>query len=277
MGKEVDNNIDNWVTVITQMYERNNCERSFKDIIGFFYEDVGRCFQLINRKRDSEIEKLLPSLFRWFCILYSKYENRDILVSDLLWNKFPGICPYCKKTTCQCRIGKEQLDVQDIKNIANDSRDKKPQTITEWQEHFQRIYPRGAESSFMINVSHLAEELAELSEAYRKKHIKKDIPCVEMELADVFSWIMGLANLVHQMKDATRVRGRDKYKIGDVIIEKYKNGCPDCSELRNKYNIKYCCCSMKEQKLKLISDYEYEEDKDTSENTINKESSSLKF
>lgn len=89
-----------------------------------------------------------------------------------------------------------------MKEFANDNRQNKPETINEWQIHFQKIYPRGAESSFTINVSHLAEELAELSEAYRKKHAKKDIPCVEMELADVFSWIMGLANLIHQLKDA---------------------------------------------------------------------------
>ena len=254
---EFNSNIDTCVDLTTQMYEKSNCERTFKDIIGFFYEDVGRCFQLINRKRDSEIEELLPSMFKWFCLLYSKNEKKTINVSDLLWNKFPDLCPYCKKETCQCGIGKEQLDVIGIKKIADDSRKHKPQTLTEWQELFQRIYPRGADSSFHINVMHLAEELAELSEAYRKKYIKKDIPCVEMELADVFSWIMGLANLVHLLR---KIKG-GKYKFGEVIVEKYKDGCPDCFNLRNQYKVDFCCCSLKEQKLNLISDYELEEEK----------------
>lgn len=87
MGKDKIS-IDNWVLSINNIYERNNCERSFKDIIAFFYEDIGRCFQLINRKREAEIEKLLPSIFKWFCILYAKYNNQKITISDILWNKF---------------------------------------------------------------------------------------------------------------------------------------------------------------------------------------------
>lgn len=259
----MDTSIDGWVVAINEIYERSNCERSFDNIIGYFNEDVGRCFQLINRKREAEIENLLPSIFRWFCALSRKKVDQSVLVSDLLWNKFPGICPYCKQKTCQCRIGKEKLDVQGLRLLADKDRDRKPTTINEWQTHFQKIYPRGAESSFMINVSHLAEESAELREAYRKKHVKKDIPCVEMELADVFSWIMGLANLTHQLNDAKRKGG--KFRLGDVIAEKYKNGCPDCLDLRKEYKIDYCCCSIKEQKFELISEYENDEESDEPE------------
>ncbi|KIO46546.1 MULTISPECIES: MazG-like family protein [Sanguibacteroides] len=258
-----EKSIDDWAKTINQIYERNNCERSFKDIIVFFYEDVGRCFQLINRKREAEIEKILPSIFKWFCVLFFKYSNRNINLSDVLWNKFPGICPYCQKTTCQCRIGKEQLDIPSLRDHVRNNIDRKPKTINEWQSHFQKIYPRGAESSFIINVSHLAEELAELSEAYRKKHIKKDLPCVEMEMADVFSWIMGLANLIHQLKDAQNKRL--EYRFGSIISEKYKDGCPDCKDLRKVYKISYCCCPIKEHKLQLISDYEIPDEEEVRE------------
>ncbi len=252
--KNID--LDTFVSDINLLFEQSNCERDFKDILIFFNEDVGRCFQLINRKRSEEIEDVLPSIFRWFCFLYTKYRNDKILVSDILWNKFPGICPYCKKQTCSCGVAKGVLDINHLKETASNGRDRKPNTINGWQEHFQKIYPRGADSSFNINVNRLAEELSELSEAYRKSFIKKDIPCIEMELADVFSWIMGIANLINQLKKNKKKSERGEYLIGEIVYQKYHDGCPDCKSLREKHGVPSCLCSIKEQKFELISDYD---------------------
>ncbi|MBQ8726947.1 MAG: MazG-like family protein [Oscillospiraceae bacterium] len=253
-----DNNIDEWVNYINQIYEQSNSERSFKDIIVLFYEDIGKCFQLINRKREKDIENLLPSMFKWFCALYAKNENKVHSVSDLLWNKFPGICPYCLKTTCRCHIRKGNLNIVEIADKAKNGKETKPKTINEWQTHFQQIYPRNPDATFITNVSHLAEELAELSEAHRKRHIKKDVLCVEMELADVFTWIIGLANLIHQLKETDVSKN---YFFGDVISAKFKNGCPNCHKFRKEYKLKTSCgCLIKEQSFELIADYKYEEE-----------------
>ena len=259
-------NLDEFVSDINKLYEQSDCERDFKDILIHFNEDVGRCFQLINRKRSEEIEDVLPSIFKWFCALYAKYRNDKILVSDILWNKFPGICPYCKKQTCNCGVAKGVLDIKYIKEAAASGKDNKPSSINEWQEHFQKIYPRGADSSFNINVNRLAEELSELSEAYRKSFIKKDIPCIEMELADVFSWIMGIANLINQLKINKKKSERGEYLIGEILYHEFHDGCPYCKDLREKHNSLLCCCLIKEQKFRLISDYEDVEDNDENGN-----------
>lgn len=260
-----NDDIDKWVDYINQTYEQSNSERSFKDIIILFYEDIGKCFQLINRKREKDIKNLLPSMFKWFCALYAKNEDKVNSVSDLLWNKFPGICPYCLETTCGCHIGKGTLNIEKLKEKAENERRTKPKTINDWQIHFQKIYPRTTDAAFITNVSHLAEELSELSEAHRKKYLKKDVLCVEMELADVFSWIIGLANLIHQLKETEVPNG--SYKLGDIISSKYKNGCPDCYRFRNNYNLKMPCgCLIKEQRFQLIADYKYEDEKNDEKN-----------
>lgn len=252
------NNIDEWVNHINQIYEQSNSERSFKDIIILFYEDIGKCFQLINRKREEDIENLLPSMFKWFCALYAKNEEKKNLVSDLLWNKFPGICPYCFESKCSCKIKKGNLNIKELSIRAKNGVNNKPQTINEWQKFFQDIYPRNTDTSFITNVSHLAEELAELSEAHRIRHIKKEISCVEMELADVFTWIIGLANLIHQLKEAKQ---KGNYEFGNIISSKYNNGCPKCKKFRNNHNLTMPCgCLIKEQSFQIIADYRYEED-----------------
>lgn len=253
-----DSSLDDMVTYINEIYEQSNSERDFTDIILMFFEDIGRCFQLTTRKREDEVVQMLPSMFKWFCTLYSKSDNKSVQVSDMLWLKFPNICPYCKDKTCSCKVGKEILDIAYISKISEQNKKDKPKNLNDWQNHFQKIYPRNMEnSSYVGNVSHLAEELAELSEAYRKSYLKKDIPCVQMELADVFSWIVGLANLIHGIEQAKKEKGI--YRFGDVIFNEYKKGCPKCASLRSTTGLEKCCCSVSNKKLRLISDYDYDE------------------
>ena len=254
MEKKIET-LDEWVEHINRIFERENNERTYKDIIIFFIENLGRCFQLINKQESEKIKDMLPILFKWFCILYYKNENHsNKKLSDILWNKFPNKCPYCEKNTCICKRVKKQIDIKSVRELANTTRDIKPLSINDWQNHFQKIYPRTEESDIRFNISRLAEEIAELCEAFRKRHVKREIPCIDMEFADIFSWIIGLANLIdNTAKDSIG------YNFQSIIEKMYSNGCPLCEEERNKFNIDYCICAIKPQKLKIISDYNNEE------------------
>lgn len=256
-----DSTLNELVTHIIRIYEESNSERDFKAVALMFFEDIGRCFQLIIRKRENEVEDMLPSIFKWFCILYSKCSvDKKNLVSEILWFKFPKICPYCKASTCTCKVGKESLDIEYITKFSQDNIKKMPTTLNDWQNHFQQIYPKSADSgNWSSNVSHLAEELAELNEAYRKSYVKKGIPCVEMELADVFTWIIGLANVVDAYKDALPKNEKGRYQLGDAIFKQFEKGCPKCIEQRDNLKLGKCCCSILEKKLRLISDYDDED------------------
>ncbi len=75
--------------------------------------------------------------------------------------------------------------------------------------YFHRDSQRGLERTFLWFV----EEVGELSEALRKGK-KKDM---EEELADVFAWLVSLANLA----------GVDLEK---AALKKYPNRCPYCGK-----------------------------------------------
>ncbi|WP_457753174.1 MazG nucleotide pyrophosphohydrolase domain-containing protein [Thermococcus sp.] len=86
--------------------------------------------------------------------------------------------------------------------------------IREFQQMIRDIYfhrdsQRGLERTFLWFV----EEVGELSEALRKGK-KKDM---EEELADVFAWLVSLANLA----------GVDLEK---AALKKYPNRCPYCGK-----------------------------------------------
>lgn len=259
MEKKNNWSLDEWVKQINAIYEQSNGERDFKDVLLFSFEEVGRCSQLVNRDHDDQILDIIPRLFKWFSILYAK-SGIKLPVSDMIWNKFPGICPYCKHSSCGCMFSKERFNYYDLVKKAEETRDFKPKTLDEWQGLFEKIYSRNGDYKMEKNVSHLFEELSELSEVHRLHFIEADKDLVGMELADVFSWIMGFANYYDQRRKNRR------YLLSDALEKSYGNlGCPDCSEFRKNHNINNCCCSVKPQSLMLVSDYIEKSDANTDE------------
>ena len=69
MEKKIET-LDEWVEHINRIFERENNERTYKDIIIFFIENLGRCFQLINKQESEKIKDMLPILFKLFCALF---------------------------------------------------------------------------------------------------------------------------------------------------------------------------------------------------------------
>ena len=66
-----------------------------------------------------------------------------------------------------------------------------PESLQQWQDLFQMIYPRRVEDLHSHrSVLGLFEELGELSEAI----LRADRSAIEEELADTFTYIVGVAN-----------------------------------------------------------------------------------
>ena len=248
MGKKTMN-LDEWVACINAIYKQSNGERDFKDVLLFSFEEVGRCSQLVNRDHDDQIIEIIPKLFKWFSILYEKSGIR-LPVSNIIWNKFPGICPYCKCSPCGCMFSKKRFNYDELLRKAEETRANQPKTLDDWQNLFEKIYSRNGAYKMEKNVSHLFEELSELSEVHRLHFIETDKDLVGMELADVFSWIIGFANYFDQRKKPRR------YLLSQALEKSFGNSaCPDCSDFRKDHHISNCCCSVMPQSLKLVSDY----------------------
>ncbi len=86
--------------------------------------------------------------------------------------------------------------------------------IKEFQEMIKKIYfhrdlSRGKEKTMLW----LVEEIGELAEAVRKN----DLQALKEEIADVFAWLVSLANLY-------------EIDLEEAIKEKYPNFCMKCGK-----------------------------------------------
>jgi NTP pyrophosphatase (non-canonical NTP hydrolase) len=148
--------------------------------------------------------------------------------SDLLWNKFPGLCPVCYwrrakgnkirernarlRETCDCLLhdvetrnqNQKRQHTKALRAFSRDQRRNKPRGIDEWQDMFGRIFTANLRHLSLTSIAfHLLEEMGEVSDAmvrmytYSKKNFVLGEPSwrqvwLEDELADVSSWLFTL-------------------------------------------------------------------------------------
>jgi NTP pyrophosphatase (non-canonical NTP hydrolase) len=148
--------------------------------------------------------------------------------SDLLWHKYPGVCPLCYARTikdgrslapgtdsllrCDCRGHHADLEDPDLRHAASitlrslseEIQGKKPTSINQWQQMFGAIFGASLTELSLTEIAlHLMEELGETSDAmirmysYRQDNFIAGEPNrrqsrLEAQLADVFSWLFGL-------------------------------------------------------------------------------------
>ena len=88
--------------------------------------------------------------------------------------------------------------------------------IKDAQDLIRRIYlERDKERGMERTLLRTFQELAELSDAISKERPMKD---VEAEVADVFAWVISIANLL-------------EIDLGDALLNKYNNACSRCNKV----------------------------------------------
>lgn len=151
----------------------------------------------------------------------------DADLSDIIWNKYPGICQYCLEPMCrQCWVGKEleqqqsgnqaqngntkPLTKQEKKDIrkkkAEGTRSSKPKSILAWEDAFRAVYQLNIFGSSIDGIAfHLLEEVGEVARAltdmytWQEESESKETNAasarmeeLKEELADVMSWTFTL-------------------------------------------------------------------------------------
>lgn len=224
--------IDDYIIKLENIYEPiKNSERDFYQILARLVESIAKCSQYVNKSNEHEIAKQLPTLFAWFCSLVIKATPKNTRLSEILWRKYPNCCPYCLTSPCVCPRGKKSLEDngEKLQELATKEKQHRPKTLFEWQEMFAKIYPRNPQGyDQKSNFIHLIEEVGEVAEAYRLNYFHPEN--LNNELADVMTWIFGIANLIDsKAQDNPKFfNGQNSYNLEDKIIEKYENGCPAC-------------------------------------------------
>jgi NTP pyrophosphatase (non-canonical NTP hydrolase) len=146
----------------------------------------------------------------------------------MIFRKFPYVCPYCRKephndAICKAvRGAKPTVDHEALRTEYERNWHRRPATLNEWQKMFQDIYPRSTEDRGRSSLG-LLEELGELAEAIRvyERHPKYFIG----EAADVFSYLMGLAN-EHSIR--LLMREDKEFSIEEEYINRYWGLCAQC-------------------------------------------------
>lgn len=245
MAYSEDQSLDNYVHMFEDIYEPiQNLERNFYQVFARLIESIAQCSQYVNKQNQNGMANNVPDVFSWYCSLVLKAKLK-ISLSEAIWKKFPYVCPYCLTAPCTCVRGKKKLEDNAIRieEKAKENDNKKPYSLDDWQNMFEVIYPRDPQGyDQKSNFSHLIEEMGEVSEAYRVRYFHPT--ALENELADVFTWIIGIANLLNVYAKEGSINGLDKYSLQKSVMEKYNGICPKCKKIP-------CSCVSRDGRMKI--------------------------
>jgi pyrimidine deaminase RibD-like protein len=96
--------LDEWYSAIKFMYANRNLERSHQAVFAHLVEVIGGLSLLASGKRKADMvpEDFLPKAIAWWLALCAKVGVTN--VTELLWVKYPGVCPYCRQQECDSSV-----------------------------------------------------------------------------------------------------------------------------------------------------------------------------
>lgn len=224
--------LDNWYSLLNRTYWDRNFHRDANAIFTHLVEVVGGLSLLASSKKKVGVDsdEFVAKAIAWWLALCGKVGVRS--VEELIWRKFPAVCPYCMRIPHDSEECLEQKRARPGPNwerlttIGSANLEKMPKNIGDWQRLFQSLYPVQQTEEYGPIFARLTEELGELAEAIR---VFPAAPGYFLsEAADVFAWIMHLQNLKDSRANVTRDgRGR---ALGNAFANSYPGGCKDCRE-----------------------------------------------
>jgi NTP pyrophosphatase (non-canonical NTP hydrolase) len=225
--------LDDLYKMIAHTYGEQNAQRPPSATFAHFVEVCG---MLTIHSRDKKREGFtfvdaLCKALGWYFPLMAKFKVAS--VEDLIFRKFPYVCPYCRlkphrDMVCKTTRGTTStVDHKALRNAYITNLSAKPTTINEWQQMFGQIYPRSMDDARSgRSTLGLFEELGELAEAVRV--FDRYPKYFAGEAADVFSYLMGLANehelLLQRENDSV-------LSLEDELIKRYPGLCVQCGHV----------------------------------------------
>lgn len=180
------------------IYHDANLGRSRESTLLHFVEVCGMLTLLARKKRRERVDVsgALCKALGWYFPLLAKMGVES--AEHLLFAKYPRACPYCRKSPhaeLECKLIKGTDNVLahgKVRALTEANWPDRPSSLNEWQVMFQDIYPRRLGDDFTFSTIALLEEVGELAEAVRV--FDRHPHYFYGEAADVFSYIMALAN-----------------------------------------------------------------------------------
>ncbi len=220
--------LDDLYHMVSYIYSDKNSERPISMTFSHFVEVCGMLTIHGKNKNREEVnmEAALCKALGWFFPLMAKLKVKSL--QELLFRKYPNVCPYCRlpqhqEGKCKQVLGTAKtVNHSELRDIYEENKSEMPVTLNEWQKMFNNIYPRDIKDKQWSLLS-LLEELGEFAEALRVFDLHPKY--VAGEAADVFSYLMGIAN-EHSMKLTSK--GQQPFDFEKEFIARYPGVCPQC-------------------------------------------------
>lgn len=222
--------LDDWYYAINSIYFDRNYYRDVGSIFAHLVEIVGGLTVLVTGKSKQGIEvwSHISKAIGWWFALCGKLNVGS--VENLLWSKFPYVCPYCRKCPhdeSDCAELKKRSGSPDwgkLSELGIQNAIQQPASLKRWQHMFLEIYPISQTENADVVFGRFTEELGELSEAMR---VFQSVPTYFLsEAADVFAWLMHLANFI-EARDRTPKKDRGR-RLEKSLFDQYPDKCKDC-------------------------------------------------
>lgn len=229
--------LDDWYLTINRIYLYKNYDKSEYSIFAHLIEILGGLSSIISGEKKSNVkpENYYPKVITWWFALCGKVGIRS--VEEIIWKKFPGVCPYCKKTPHQeseCKVrdktsqkidwkGVQKIDWKGLQKIADVK--KPPKRLRDWQKMFEDIYPSKSIPNAERIFGRLCEEAGEMAEAIRLLPLTSRYFIVEA--CDLFAWIMAMINVFETKNGLLSEEDRGVW-IEEKLWENYPGECLDC-------------------------------------------------
>jgi pyrimidine deaminase RibD-like protein len=215
--------LDDWYYIINSIYLDRNSQRAPTWMFSHLVEVVGGLSTLASDKTKPGLDPkiFIAKCLGWWFALCGVVGLRS--VEDMVWWKYPRVCSYCrlpKHDNRECRKQKEADRNPKWDLLADLGRQNvRPKTVNDWCQMFYDIYPVTQGEDFEIVFARLSEELGELAECVRVLEI---VPTTFLsEGADVFAWLMKLANLYVDKKNV-------QLDLNILLAGVYPDRCVEC-------------------------------------------------
>lgn len=225
--------LDDWYSILNRIYFDKNLTKSVDQIFCHLVEILGGLSVLSTHKKEKFVNprEHIAKALAWWLALCGKVGIRS--VEDLIFYKFPNVCPYCQSNPHHddsCLAVKLKGKGPDWNKLLSLSKaNDRPSTIAGWQQMFFVIYPISQAESYDTVLGRFSEELGELSEALRTL---QNAPTYFLsEAADVFAWLMHLSNLYESRESrGIALKKRGQY-LENALFDLYPDKCKDCDNL----------------------------------------------
>ncbi|MGN4191788.1 diguanylate cyclase [Burkholderia gladioli] len=227
--------LNEWASMFKAIYfPTQNYNRSKTDIFTHLVKVFGGGSRFLFRTSDPDGSRdFLARIFGWYCALANRL---DINLEEIVWNKYPGVCPRCLERVCKCERTPKEFDDSKLKTLASTHVQERPRTVREWQTMFGNMYrsPTGGEplppsrERLAIVFSRMAEELGEVAEALLLDEVIDENAgaIVRNEMADLCAWIFALANNLQYVDPSA-----SGVTLADVSWNLYGGKCHRCQKL----------------------------------------------